>query len=476
MVDSNKRLKTEESGLARAFEMLRRAFAEFLLLPTAIIIGFFVLALASYLLDGSDIAWLAPFRRLLTTHIFLNAKATSDLLGTVAGSLITVTSITISLLLVALQQAAGSLTTEVFDQFLRRKLNQFYFGFFVGLSLFSLVTLATVHEHFNPVFGATLAFLLTTVALYLLILLLYTTINQMRPVEIIEEIHRHTLLARSFQLRLLRKTRRVSQSRASARVSVKAERHGYVTRVDVDVMGDALRRAGDDAEAILFVAIGSFVAFGDTIAEVKAGTLEGAKKLEPVVLCAIHLERQRDVALDAAYGIEQLETIAWTSISTAKSNPAPGRLTIHSLRDVLARWSIEEETGEDRHTREEPMPIVYTDNTLTQLMDAFENFAVVSTESMQHQNFLEVVHTLGSMLERLPLPQQRRAEDIVLRVLAGLGDLVLTDELERTLDALIAKLRAVERCETADAVESARDQLRRSVGRLNSRSTRVPDR
>jgi uncharacterized membrane protein len=90
----------------------------------------------------------------LQTRIFADAKATSDLLGTIASSIITVTSITISVLLLAVQQAAGSLTHQVFDQFLRRRQNQFHFGFFVGLALYTLVTLATVGESFNPVLGA----------------------------------------------------------------------------------------------------------------------------------------------------------------------------------------------------------------------------------------------------------------------------------------------------------------------------------
>jgi len=84
----------------------------------------------------------------------------------------------------------------VYDQFLRRRYNQFYFGFFIGLALYTLTTLATVNQAFNPVFGATLVLVLTMVALYLLVLLLYSTINQMRPVEIIGMIRSHVLSAR----------------------------------------------------------------------------------------------------------------------------------------------------------------------------------------------------------------------------------------------------------------------------------------
>jgi uncharacterized membrane protein len=54
-----------------------------------------------------------------------------------------------------------------------------------------------------------------------------------------------------------------------------------------------------------------------------------------------HLEEQRELETDPAYGIEQLALIAWTSISTAKSNPSPALLAIHSLRELLARWSAE---------------------------------------------------------------------------------------------------------------------------------------
>lgn len=60
--------------------------------------------------------------------------------------------------------------------------------------------------------------------------------------------------------------------------------------------------------------------------------------LESLIRKAVSLEYQRDLDTDPAYGIEQLVTIGWTSISTAKSNPGPGLLAIWNLRDLLARW------------------------------------------------------------------------------------------------------------------------------------------
>lgn len=398
-------------------------------------------------------------------------NATSSLLATISSGIITVTSITISLLLLALQQSASSFTSQVFDQFLRRPVNQFYFGFFVGLALYTLVILATVNDPFNPVFGATLALLLTVTALYLLILLLYTTVNQMRPVEIIELIHDRILEARERQLRLIRKTRRTSRYNGAVSMLVTAARHGSVTRIDIDAIGAVVKNTRDEVEIVLLVSIGSYVAFQDAIAEVKAQKSEDAVRIKNCVQDAVRLEVQRDIDTDPEYGIEQLATIAWTSISTSKSNPFPGLLTLHSLRNLLARWSIEK----DEDSGEQPIPVVYTDNVFPRLMDAFESLAVVSSESMQHQIFTEVIHTFAVMFDRLPPEQQRRTERIVLCIISALGDHVLTAELDAALSALVCTLRASARFDTADAVQVAKDQLGFSIGKLNSRATRSPD-
>ena len=460
---------TSEGGLSHVFESIRRAFAEFLTIPTGIIVGFLLLAAGSYALDRGEVAALVPVHGFLKSHVFADAQATGDLLGAIAAGIITVTSITISLLLLAVQQAAAAMTAQVFDQYLRRRSNQIYFGFFVGLALYSLITLATVNDPFNPVFGGTLAVLLTIIALYLLILLLYTTINQMRPVEIIEAIHDHILIARERQLRFINKTRQSSLYEGSVSVPVSAEKHGYVTRIDLDTIDAARRKVQSDFEIVLRVSVGSFVGLGDEIAEVKAQTQAHSEAIGKCVQDAVQLERQRDIALDPAYGIEQLEMIAWTSISTAKSNPSPGLLTIRSLRDVMARWS----NDGNELSREPSFPVVYTDNTFAQLMDAFETFAVVSSESMQHQNFIEVVETFRVMFDRLSPAQQQRAEDLILRSLSALGDHVLTAELDAKLSGLTRTLQASGRAEVAAAVAAAQAQLSHSIGRLNSRATRV---
>jgi hypothetical protein len=100
---------------------------------------------------------------------------------------------------------------------------------------------------------------------------------------------------------------------------------------------------------------------------------------------------------------------------------------------------------------------------------------VVASESMQHQVYAEILWGLAATLDRLPPPLARRAEEIVLRSLAGMGDHVLTAELERALGAITAALLRNGLPDGATAVEAARQALGASIGTLNSRATRVPN-
>jgi uncharacterized membrane protein len=366
------------------------------------------------------------------------------------------------------QQTAASMTSQVFDQFLRSRHNQVYFGFFIGLALYALIVLATVAETFNPVIGATIAFLLTVVALFLLIILIYTTIHEMRPAIIIEAIHDHIIEARAKQLLIINKTRRSSCFSGNTTLPVHALHHGYLTHINFDGIAKEAAHAKGGAEVILEVSIGDFVAVNDVIATVKAATDEEAEKLCCLVQKTIEVERQRDISNDPGDGLEQLEMIAWTSISTAKSNPHPGLLTIRILRSLLAKLADEE--GPKQPSK---YPIVYQDNFEEKLLDTLETLGVVSTESMQHQNFIEVIRTFTLLFNRMKAEQQARIEDIILRLLSALGDLVLTNPLNKALDELTKTLLSNGRQNTALAVKEAQQQFALSVGKLNSRSTRA---
>jgi uncharacterized membrane protein len=180
---------------------------------------------------------------------------------------------------------------------------------------------------------------------------------------------------------------------------------------------------------------------------------------------------ERDLDDDPAFGIKQLADIGWTSVSTAKSNPAPGLLVIHSLRDLMARWSSDERpTNRDKTV---PVVVVYRDDVLTELFNAFEILAVVASESMQPHTTSALVRTFAIMFERLPSLYRQRADQAIRRSLSAFGEHVLTSELDQSLLELAQTMKTAGHDETAGRVQQARDTLAASVGKLASRATRV---
>ena len=459
--------------LTDRWESVRRAFAEFLAVPTLIIAGFLALAAATSALDHAARDDPGIIHAFMRAHVFRDSKSTADLLDTIASGIITVTSITFSVLLLAVQQSAASLTNQVFDQFLRRRLNQAFFGSFVGLALYALIVLATVDVPYNPIYGATLALILTVAALYMLIVLIYSTIDQMRPSTIIEAIRSLTLRARECQGELLRVTRRLPATDDPVRERVHVERNGFVVRVDVDAIAREAARIGG-VEVVLVVAVGEYVGFQDVVAEFRADDPHDFGPLADVVRRAVVLESQRDLDHDPAFGVEQLHIIAWTSISTAKSNPAPGLLSICALRDLLARWVADggpPEAGDSRGVA--PTPIVYRDDAPDRILDALESLTVAASESMQHQSLAEILDSLSLLYARLPGDMRRRIGDIVMRALAALGDHAPTARLDGALSRLADTLDAASRPEVAACLRAAQRRLDAHIGRLGSRSTRA---
>ncbi|MBA3449628.1 MAG: DUF2254 domain-containing protein [Chloroflexia bacterium] len=452
---------------------IKHAFATFLGVPTIVVGIFLVLAVVTYVLDQRDASQLDPLAQFLQSHLFADAESTTQTLGNIAGGMITITSITFSLLLVALQQSAGSMTHAVFDQFLRRYLNQVYAGWFIGITLYTLITLATVRPEFNPIYGATLSLFFAVSALYVLLLLIYSAIEQMRPSAILESIHDHTLRARERQRSLLRRTRRQARLTGPPRCTVRSPEDGFVTAIDLDAIAKALDEA-PRAEVALHLPLGAYAAFGDPLAEVRAAPADDIADLEQAIAGAIRLERERDLERDPSFGLEQMETIAWTTISTSKQDPNPGLEAVRNLRDLLARWAVADEETDGEDSSAERLPIVYPDDVLERLMGTIESLTVVASESMQHHVYADILRGLAITLDRLPPPLARRTEELVLRSLAGMGDHVLTAELDDALADVTDALEAADLIEGASAVRAARAGLATSVGRLNSRATRVP--
>jgi hypothetical protein len=381
------------------------------------------------------------------------------------------------MLLLVLQQTAGNMGNMVYDQFLTRRRNQVYAGFIVGGAVLPIFLRGTVSDTFNPVLGAAFTLLVTVLALAGLLWFLYMTIDQMRPSTVVNDIAEKTGKARQRYRRFIGRTRHTSLSDAPVRAVLRARRPGYLTDIDLEVVEDSLRDQPENVEIINKVRIGSYISYDDPVAEIKARRQEDGRRVAEGLGEAYYVEQRRQLDNDPSFGLKQLEMIAWTEASTAKQNPETTLMVIRVLRDLISRWALDAGEGDGRSPRasgESPVALVYDDGVLLDALDVLESVAVVSSESLQHQVFAEVLDGLTVIYGRLPEEQlQRRTDDLVRRALSAMGDHVMTRDLERAIERLSRELRLANHEETARTLMGAGGKLGASIGELGSRSTRV---
>lgn len=428
-----------------------RAITEFLWLPGAVVAAYAALGVLSIVIDASPPHWLLPIRTALSQVI--SKTAASALLSAIATGVVTVTSITFSVLLLAVQQAAGSMTPSVFDQFLRRRTNQLYLGMFVGLSLYAFLVLSSSGG--TAVIGATIALALTVVAFVVLVVLIYSTVDQMRSTSVTQVIHDRALKARRAELAALLRTRRApTRIDADRMIAVHSEQDGYVTTLDLDTIAAALP-ADAVGEVRLAVTLGEHVAFGQLLAVVVDDDDARRARVADAIRRALRLDRERDLDIDATFAVEELGNIAWTALSTAKQNPQTGRDAVDRLRDLAIRWLAADSADSEAPQR---LPIVYADTDLDAVLDTLLATLVVCAESHQVESCAHVVGALADALEPMATERLQRLEPALMRTLATVETHPLTRPLERALHRLIDVLGEHER---NDAVDAGCDLLQR---------------
>jgi uncharacterized membrane protein len=439
---------------------VRLAFGEFLITALLVVVGVIAVGAAAYALDRARLGVLDALRSGLSQLVFPDGDTTSQILQMLSQTVVTVTAIVFSLLLVAVQQTASGLSSQVIDQFLRRRANQVYFGYFLGVGVLSLLVAVSGHKEFNPVLSGAVTLVLAAVAVLLLLPLVYTTLNQMRPTVVVEAVHDAVVSARARQLeRIVRRTRRRPELGHLPGTPLRTEQTGFLMRLDIDAVAGAIASAAGEVEVELRVTIGQFVAYHDKIAIIRAAPEVDIEPLAEVLERGVHRERQRNIDdVDAGYGLEQLHDIAWTAVSSSKHTPLPGRLVIENLRDILARFSAEDETIEAA----EPLPVVYPDATPRTLMAALESLAVVATEAQQHHIYAALLEALAGMLPRLDGWYRDATHETILRILPLLRRHPPSLQLRRALDVAAAALEDAG-CDGAERLRAAASDFERQV-------------
>lgn len=369
-------------------------------------------------------------------------SAARDLLAAIAGSLISVTGLTFSFTVVALQLASSQHSPRFLQTFVTDRVVQATLAQLVGTFVYALTVLRTVRSEestsdetaFVPRLSVTAGFVFTLVSVVALVLFLGHLARSLRVETMLRDVHAE---ARDTYGRMLpagedRDPDEPVQLPPGTPRLVEARSSGFV----VDVDPDPILRAARDADVTVAVLprTGDSVVAGTPVARVwpRAGT--GDVDLGPVSQAleeGVRLGFERSPTWDVGYSLRKVVDIAVRALSPGTNDPTTA---VHALSHVSALLGelVEHPLG--------PLPVRDDDGVLRLVVPRWDVATLVQLGLEEPLTFASgqpaVLRRLAGLLRELAWRAPRGPLDAVLR-----------SHLDRLVD-LAAESTAVGRTET----------------------------
>ncbi len=273
-----------------------------------------------------------------------DADAARSLLGAIASSLVTVTSLTFSLTVVTLQLASSQFSPRLLRTFTRDQFVQGTLALFLATFTYALTVLRAVRSagddgqaEIVPKIAITVAFVLTVASVLGLVLFLAHLTAQIRVETMLRNVHRdaadtvRTVLPERGNTDGLRL---VAPSPPSDAQQLLVAQDGFLTWIDKDALLDAAVQEGASISLDTFP--GSFLVEGTPLGTawpVGGGRLdaETGERLADRVAACIHTGHERTAAQDVGFGLRQLTDVANKALSPGINDPTTA---VHALGHI----------------------------------------------------------------------------------------------------------------------------------------------
>lgn len=269
-------------------------------------------------------------------------EAARAVLSAIAGSLITATSLTFSLTVIALQLASSQASPRLLRMFASDGMVHATLAVFLGTFAYSLAVLRTVAdtggEPFVPRIAVTVASLLTLASVIMLTVFLAHLARQLRVETMMRDVHEETQRS----MRLATDTPRAATvgiplAPVTGAEVVGAPRSGFITGIEREMIVELA--AEHDVVVRELLTVGTSVIAGSALFEWWWRSPEGAQdrsdaeRIADRIADTIRIGYERTPTQDIGFGLRQLVDIAVRALSPGVNDPTTA---VHALDHVSA--------------------------------------------------------------------------------------------------------------------------------------------
>lgn len=439
---------------AQPLKYWEKVRSSFWFLPSILVTAAIGLAFAVVAYDeGLSARWLATQGWIYTR----SAQGASTILGTIAGSMITIAGVVFSLTLVSLTLATSQFGPRLLRNFMRDTVNQVVIGAFVATFLYCLVVLRAVRREedggFVPHLSVAVAVLLALASVGILIYFIHHVAVSIQADQVVARVAGDLFkgIDRLFPERIGRDSRAgdpaplEDAAHGGGGREVESRGDGYVQIVDPDALFDLALR--EDLLVRLERRPGDYLMTGTVIATVWPAE-RATTAVADVVRGAFVLGSERTGAQDVEYSIHQLVEIALRALSPGVNDPFTALTCVDRLGSGLRRLAGRRIPTRERRDEGGRVRVIAEPRSFADTLEAaFAEIRMAASGSRMVG--IRILEALASVADAAHRPEDvdalRRHADLVARgaVLRDGEDRRRVEEQHRlTLDTIeVAKSR-----------------------------------
>ncbi|WP_371484120.1 DUF2254 domain-containing protein [Kitasatospora sp. NBC_00315] len=261
-----------------------------------------------------------------------SASTASTVLSSVVGSMIALLGFVVTIGVLVIQQATGTLSPRYMRLWYRDRLQKAVLATFTGTFAFAYTLLRTIETDSVPNLGVTLAGVAVSVSLLLLLIYLNRFTHNLRPVAIADIVGRQGEQVLDHAAAHVRSTAAPGGTPPTDGpvTLVRAERGGVVQAFDAPGMLALATR--HDCVLVLAASVGDFVPPGAAVVEVHGGT----DMPDPHrVAGLLALGAERTIEQDPAFALRILVDIAIRALSPAVNDPTTAVQVLNHIETFL---------------------------------------------------------------------------------------------------------------------------------------------
>ena len=286
--------------------------------------------------------WLEPKVDLPAPWTY-SASTASSLLTAVAGAMVGLVGLVVTVGVLVVQMATGTLSPRFMRLWYRDRLQKLVLAAFTATCAFSYALLRQAGSGQVPNLGVTIAGVAVTVDLVLLLLYLDRFVHALRPVAVGAAMAKGGLAVSAESEREPPVTRRAVLSdwpSSEADLHVLASRSGAIQAVDTG----GLVRLADAAKVVCVFrhTVGDFVTAGGTLVDVYGPASAGdARRIRGMIA----IGHERTIDQDPAFALRIMVDIAIRALSPAVNDPTTATQMVNHIGDLLHSLGSRESLG-----------------------------------------------------------------------------------------------------------------------------------